>query len=356
MNLMESIFDIAYLGVIIGLGLRLILENNKESKIFGVMAIVLGFGDAFHLLPRVISNLTVNGFKKYASILSWGQFVTSITMTIFYILLYRYYSNLSKDKNTYKKIAIYCLAIIRIIIVLLPQNQWGTQGNYILEIVRNIPFVIMGLLLIIWTWEYRRVDGLKNISILISASFLFYLPVVVGARFIPVLGAFMIPKTIVYVLIVVVGYRHFIKDFKADNIIKTSITFVILGMIGGVFYREFTKIFAWTKYTSLGVVHVHLIVLGSIFFMIIYSILNNQYKNIKIMKKSIIFYIIGVSWTTITFVVRGIYTITSRGDVLFPNAMLSGIAGIGHTLLSIGILWIMINIMRISNLEGGKTN
>lgn len=120
--LMESPFDTVYLGLILALGLRLILENNKQGKSFGFMAIILGLGDAFHLVPRIISNLTINGFDKYVTLLSWGEFVTSVTMTLFYILFYYYYRNLSGDKYKKKAIWIYFLAAVRFIMILLPQN------------------------------------------------------------------------------------------------------------------------------------------------------------------------------------------------------------------------------------------
>lgn len=85
MAIMESIFDITYLSVVLFLGIRLLLEKSKSAKLFGVMAIVLGLGDSFHLLPRVISHLSYGGFEANVSALSWGKFITSITMTIFYV-------------------------------------------------------------------------------------------------------------------------------------------------------------------------------------------------------------------------------------------------------------------------------
>ncbi|MDY4129120.1 MAG: beta-carotene 15,15'-monooxygenase, partial [Peptostreptococcus porci] len=62
MGVFESIFDIAYLLIVISLGIKLL--NNKKSggRLFGIMAILLGAGDAFHLVPRIISHFTANGF------------------------------------------------------------------------------------------------------------------------------------------------------------------------------------------------------------------------------------------------------------------------------------------------------
>ncbi|MDU2898760.1 MAG: hypothetical protein E7B88_08070 [Finegoldia magna] len=99
MKIFESLFDVIYLSVLVALGVRLLLEKTKGANLFGIMAIVLGLGDGFHLLPRVISHLSPGGFEAHAAALSWGQFVTSITMTIFYVLYYHYYRLQSNDTD-----------------------------------------------------------------------------------------------------------------------------------------------------------------------------------------------------------------------------------------------------------------
>ena len=72
-HLIELLFDIAYLGLVITLGIRLFLEKNKSAKRFSLMTLLLGLGDAFHLIPRVISHLSPGGFKAHISLLSWGE-------------------------------------------------------------------------------------------------------------------------------------------------------------------------------------------------------------------------------------------------------------------------------------------
>ncbi|MEG2897759.1 MAG: DUF2871 family protein, partial [Eubacterium sp.] len=60
------------------------------------------------------------------------------------------------------------------------------------------------------------------------------------------------------------------------KLINTAFVYAILGMIGGVFFREFTKFNGFTGRTTLGVVHLHLFVLGMIFFLII-ALFNKDY-------------------------------------------------------------------------------
>ena len=86
---METLFDIVYLTTVITLGVIMITKSkgNKQYRLFGIMAVVLGLGDSFHLVPRMIA-LCTTGLDQYTVALGIGKFITSITMTFFYLLLY----------------------------------------------------------------------------------------------------------------------------------------------------------------------------------------------------------------------------------------------------------------------------
>ena len=51
--------------------------------------------------------------------------------------------------------------------------------------------------------------------------------------------------------------------------VNTALVYAILAMIGGVFYREFTKMLDFTARTSLGLVHTHYFMLGMVFFLLL---------------------------------------------------------------------------------------
>lgn len=53
------------------------------------------------------------------------------------------------------------------------------------------------------------------------------------------------------------------------KIAKLSFFYGILGMLLGVFYREFTKINGFTEQTVLGGLHTHILVSGVFFFLIV---------------------------------------------------------------------------------------
>jgi multisubunit Na+/H+ antiporter MnhB subunit len=177
------------------------------------MAVTLGFGDAFHLIPRIIA-LWTTGFESHAASLGFGKFVTSITMTIFYLILYKLWKMRFKIKQSQKlDFIMWGLATIRIALCFFPQNQWFTYNAPVTwGIYRNIPFAIMGIIMIILFYMKGKSTNDKNaikISIAVILSFGFYVPVVLWAQVNMLIGMLMIPKTIAYLWIVFIGFGEF---------------------------------------------------------------------------------------------------------------------------------------------------
>ena len=86
MNQFEIFFDGLYLALVIFLGIRMLLIEDKDSKILGSMTLLLGLGDSFHLVPRIIANVESNGFLVNRFGLFLGTRVSAITMSVFYLL------------------------------------------------------------------------------------------------------------------------------------------------------------------------------------------------------------------------------------------------------------------------------
>lgn len=148
----ETLFDIVYLVTVITIGIRMIRgsKGNRQFQLFGWMAVVLGAGDSFHLVPRALA-LCTTGIDAYAVQLGLGKWITSITMTVFYVLLYYVWRERYQVKNhVATTAAIFALAAMRIALCMLPQNQWLTNQTPIeWGILRNIPFAIMGMIVIV---------------------------------------------------------------------------------------------------------------------------------------------------------------------------------------------------------------
>lgn len=207
----EIVFDIAYLLAVTILSAIIlrkgIIKKDKAIILFGCMGLLLGFGDSFHLVPRILAHIH-GDFDLYASSLGIGKLITSITMTVFYYLIYQYYVNITKKKNFVVNLVLILLMISRFALLALPGNDWINNGNSLFYgIVRNIPFLIIGGL-IVYLFLGERTKPFKQMGIWIIVSFVCYLIVVIGSGFIPALGAFMLPKTVAYFIIVYLGYKH----------------------------------------------------------------------------------------------------------------------------------------------------
>lgn len=213
----ETIFDICYLVTVITLGIKMILESKsvKQYLLFGIMAVTLGCGDAFHLVPRALA-LCTSGLASYTSALGIGKLITSITMTVFYVFLYEIWRvRYGVTGKTGLTTAVWTLAISRILLCLMPQNAWtSARPPLTWGIYRNIPFTLLGLLIIVLFYRSAKEENdrpFKYLWLSILISFACYLPVVLFAEVKPAVGILMIPKTCAYVWMVWIGY-HAMKE------------------------------------------------------------------------------------------------------------------------------------------------
>lgn len=218
--IIETLFDVCYLVSVITIGIRMVKssKNSRQFKLFGWMAIVLGAGDSFHLIPRMIA-LCTTGLENFTVALGLGKLITSVTMTLFYVLLYyvwRERYEIKGQKNL--TIAVYLFAAIRIALCMMPQNNWlSADAPLSWGIYRNIPFAVIGLITIVLFYTSAKQNNdiaFKWVWMTIVLSFGFYIPVVLWADAIPMIGMLMIPKTCAYVWTVVIGYNAMKKELN----------------------------------------------------------------------------------------------------------------------------------------------
>ena len=204
----ESAFDILYLIFAVTSGcLMLRKAGDRTEKLMGLAALILGCGDAFHLIPRVL-NYFVDA--DFTAALGVGKLITSISMTVFYLLLYYIWLGYYRMREN-KRITgvMWMLLIIRLILCLLPQNGWMENStDLVWGMIRNIPFVLLGAAICAIFFQKRKNDRIfRFFWLLILLSFLFYIPVAVGAGLLPMLGMLMLPKTVCYILMITVFLR-----------------------------------------------------------------------------------------------------------------------------------------------------
>ena len=117
-------------------------------------------------------------------------------------------------------------------------------------------------------------------------------------------------------------------------------------MVGGVFYREFTKFNGFTGKTSLGVVHTHYFLLGMVFFLLLLLLEKNFAFTGAKTGRVLVVYQVGLNLTAVMLAVRGVAQVLGLPLTSGMSAALSGVAGIGHILLGISLVLVLLQVRR----------
>ncbi len=210
--IVETLFDAVYLFSVITIGILMIRgsKGERQFRLFGWMAVGLGAGDSFHLVPRALA-LCTTGLENYTVPLGLGKWITSVTMTVFYVLLYYVWRQRYQIRGLRGlTAAVYGLAGVRIALCMMPQNRWlSSESPLSWGIYRNIPFALLGLVVVVLFYRSAKERGdqaFGRMWLTIVLSFGFYIPVVLWADAFPLIGMLMIPKTCAYVWTVLIGY------------------------------------------------------------------------------------------------------------------------------------------------------
>lgn len=126
-----------------------------------------------------------------------------------------------------------------------------------------------------------------------------------------------------------------------------ALSYAILAIIGGVFYREFTRFNDFSGTTALGKIHTHFFMLGMFVYLII-ALFARHYDlySMKTFKAFRGIYNTGVPMTGIMLGVRGVFDVLPDKLSVGADKAISGIAGIGHILTAVGIILLLITLKK----------
>ena len=125
-----------------------------------------------------------------------------------------------------------------------------------------------------------------------------------------------------------------------------ALLYAVLAMVGGVFYREFTKFNGFTAKTTLGVVHTHYFLMGMVFFLLLLLLEKSFSLTGAKTGRILVLYHIGLNLTAVMFVVRGVTQVLGTALSSGMSAAISGMAGIGHILLGVSLILLLLQVKR----------
>ncbi|WP_433675661.1 DUF2871 domain-containing protein [Microbacterium gorillae] len=130
------------------------------------------------------------------------------------------------------------------------------------------------------------------------------------------------------------------------KLLTAAFSYLILGLASGLFYREFTKAndFPEGGATQLGLAHTHLLTLGFIVLLIALVIekVFGISRSPKLFGWFFWLYNAGVVLTSAMLIWHGSLTVLG----LDAGGMIAGIAGIGHILLTAGLIVFFVALRR----------
>lgn len=308
------------------------------------MTLLLGLGDSFHLIPRIIANVESNGFLVNIFGLFLGTRVSAITMSVFYLLFYFYIKKTKKSQDKGLDLAMILLFALRLAGVIISFNH-----SEKMDLISNVPFVLMGLIDIFLLYKNRNREDFKNLYIYVFFSFLFYVPVVLFKKVNPSIGTLMMPKTVMYVLIVLKLYKNLKKDFVKRDIMEFAVAYLFSGILAGALYRELGKIYPVE--VKMALVHTHLIVLGFALPAIFYLLVKNLDLPKDKLEKLFRLYNLGIYFSFTTMFLHGL--VDGYSPLNPVKIGMISVSGIGHILITLAVILISVKCLRARDLAWG---
>lgn len=123
---------------------------------------------------------------------------------------------------------------------------------------------------------------------------------------------------------------------------NAALLYALFAMVGGVFYREFTKFSGFAEKTTLSVVHTHYFLLGMVFFLLLLLLEKSFSFTGAKTGRVLAVYHIGLNLTGVMLWVRGVAQVLALPLSSGMSAAISGVAGIGHILLGVSLVLLLV--------------
>ena len=156
----EPTFEIAYLAAGLIISIFVLIKSRKRIPylLLGSMGLTLVICDAMVIIPKMIGDwcFDLQDIYNYVGI---GRTAITITMTTLFVLIYFFYRHVkSKEVNPIMDWIVSVLAAIRIGMTLIPISDIQLSGNYEQYFLRNIPFIALSSIVVIYSYKWTKTD------------------------------------------------------------------------------------------------------------------------------------------------------------------------------------------------------
>lgn len=223
--LTEIIFNIFYLLAVWGLVIAMlkrrahVVQDERREALWILLAFAfLALGDTGHVGFRVIAyalgglETAITLFGEEMNLAALGSLSTAWTFTIFYVCMLFMWKERYNKKLGMIAWLVLAAAVVRSIVMLAPGNEWTSlTPPRPMYLTRNIPLMLMQLgmmYLILRDAKASHDRTFTWIGIMIIISFVFYAPVVAFIHSYPPVGVLMVPKTLAYLGIAIIGFKN----------------------------------------------------------------------------------------------------------------------------------------------------
>ena len=223
--LTEIIFNIIYLVAVWCLVIAMVkrrahvAQDEWGAALWILLAFAfLALGDTGHVGFRVIAyalgglETAITLFGEEMNLAALGSLSTAWTFTFFYVcMVFMWKARYSRKLGMIAWLVL-AAAVVRSIIMLVPGNEWTSLTSpRPIYIIRNFPLMLMQLGMIYLIMRDAKASNDSTfiwIGIMIVISFVCYAPVVAFIHSYQPVGMLMIPKTLAYLGIAIIGFKN----------------------------------------------------------------------------------------------------------------------------------------------------
>lgn len=212
-SIIKSTFYIAFIIIsfLVASNMLVFSKGNRKVKIFGSVVLLLAIGESFHLVPRILEIFT-SGAENYVDMIETGRFIASLSIVLVYILLYWFWKVYNEASTSSKlDIVLVILGMISLSLSVILQSSSET----IFIFFRNLPMLVIGAIVVFHTKKRNskaEVQPFRFLWLALLLSLLFTIGFELLSIPYPFFIILMMPKTLMHIWLVVMGYIAYKKD------------------------------------------------------------------------------------------------------------------------------------------------